>query len=788
MNYKELAGPWLHASWLKRCSRSKTILPPQPFEILVSCHSSNFSERQKEETQETEIDEFAADSTGEELFADAGSGNQDTELSGHPADKSQGTSQTDSQATEVAENTPTTDLSEIWKQRREFQQAKLSSVPSASAVAKPTSPAAVQPEQVKGFQRYAAVRSGTAASETHNKWLTSQLDAIASWYSDAPEAVEDQFRARQFGMLSNLFGGFPEMKPSSSDMLDAITAVQQLPRVNNTAQELREWLVAGAAGDLPRLQRLRSSAVRQELKELQQVWGIGLKNAQRLRAMGFGSVRLLQRCVFGPLPVAALPPQLPRDVVARLQQATSDVQRGHALGLTGPAITSLPFTAEIQRRIPRAEIESLFAGIQSTLTQLYPPAIAQVCGSFRRGAASSGDIDVLITHPDGGLLDIRPLLRILSICGGLVAHLASPDLPPVFGSFSRSSIQKLDAATDADLSRKQMYMGIGVDKGVRSLCMATLMLRLLQLAPRSSSCSDAERKQHVVSMLPWIAVAAPIESTAHADVLGLKRQVNHATLIALSSLAAPSVLAHSCRCCVPAASERTDAAETLYASPAASEDSDALGSLDDAPGGGHDPTASPVPLTQAVGLDKALAANTRISAGTKQRLVQLLPILWHIESFLGHWGPGRRVDIKSYVAAAYPFAVLYFTGSAYFNRSMRFYADNNGLTLSDTGVARVTARDKRRGIRQAQAKERHLRTERDIFDFLGIPWKEPWERNCLPIDVNSIPLGNSGATAHGGASEAGGQVGAAPASISPAQLLRDERCVKMMTAILKDQH
>ena len=35
------------------------------------------------------------------------------------------------------------------------------------------------------------------------------------------------------------------------------------------------------------------------------------------------------------------------------------------------------------------------------------------------------------------------------------------------------------------------------------------------------------------------------------------------------------------------------------------------------------------------------------------------------------------------------FALLYFTGSDHFNRSMRFYANLKGLSLSDTGLQPV---------------------------------------------------------------------------------------------------
>lgn len=49
----------------------------------------------------------------------------------------------------------------------------------------------------------------------------------------------------------------------------------------------------------------------------------------------------------------------------------------------------------------------------------------------------------------------------------------------------------------------------------------------------------------------------------------------------------------------------------------------------------------------------------------------------------------RRIDIKVYPKDQYGFAILYFTGSDYFNRSMRLFAEQKGFTLSDHGLAPV---------------------------------------------------------------------------------------------------
>ena len=55
---------------------------------------------------------------------------------------------------------------------------------------------------------------------------------------------------------------------------------------------------------------------------------------------------------------------------------------------------------DFSKRIPRKEMTQLreiaFGYVEAVDSKL----VATVCGSFRRGAASSGDIDILIGHPD----------------------------------------------------------------------------------------------------------------------------------------------------------------------------------------------------------------------------------------------------------------------------------------------------------------------------------------------------------------------------------------------------
>ena len=98
----------------------------------------------------------------------------------------------------------------------------------------------------------------------------------------------------------------------------------------------------------------------------------------------------------------------------------------------------------------------------------------------------------------------------------------------------------------------------------------------------------------------------------------------------------------------------------------------------------------------------------------------------------------RRLDIKYYPRAVFPFALLYFTGSDHYNRSLRHYVKGLGWSLSDHGLTRVVrdeapARRAPGGRAPAAEKtwESHslaAASEADVLRLIGVPWREPAER------------------------------------------------------------
>lgn len=83
----------------------------------------------------------------------------------------------------------------------------------------------------------------------------------------------------------------------------------------------------------------------------------------------------------------------------------------------------------------------------------------------------------------------------------------------------------------------------------------------------------------------------------------------------------------------------------------------------------------------------------------------------------------RRVDFLYAPPIEYPFSILYFTGSAEFNVAMRGYLRQKQLTLNEHTLCHILPTGKKGDPIAAE-----FTSERDIFDYIGLEWKEPHER------------------------------------------------------------
>jgi DNA polymerase IV len=102
---------------------------------------------------------------------------------------------------------------------------------------------------------------------------------------------------------------------------------------------------------------------------------------------------------------------------------------------------------------------------------------------------------------------------------------------------------------------------------------------------------------------------------------------------------------------------------------------------------------------------------------------------WHGASCLPTSTVWRRIDFLLVPEEEMGAALIYFTGNDIFNRSIRLLARKKKMRLNQRGLYK----DVKRGWKGEKLNKGMLvegRSERRIFEVLGVPWREPEERIC----------------------------------------------------------
>jgi len=106
-----------------------------------------------------------------------------------------------------------------------------------------------------------------------------------------------------------------------------------------------------------------------------------------------------------------------------------------------------------------------------------------------------------------------------------------------------------------------------------------------------------------------------------------------------------------------------------------------------------------------------------LSRGSSKTLV-----IARLPTINGKERTARRIDFLYAPPDEFAFAILYFTGSKMFNTVMRQYGLNKGYTFNEHGI--YLLENKKKGAKVTK----EFKTEKDIFDFLGLQFKTPVER------------------------------------------------------------
>lgn len=192
-----------------------------------------------------------------------------------------------------------------------------------------------------------------ASANKNNERIHAMLIELA----ETEKVKGDNFRA------SSYFKAAAEVKKFDVAIMTGKQASDNIKGVGKKIAEKIDELLS--TGTLAKLERERESESTRVLRELQRVSGIGIEKAKKLMEAGITTLD-------------------------ELRQQPDRLTRTEKIGLK--------YVDEFERRIPRAEMEQLEAYVLKAARAHDPPLDAVVCGSYRRGAASSGDIDVLLTH------------------------------------------------------------------------------------------------------------------------------------------------------------------------------------------------------------------------------------------------------------------------------------------------------------------------------------------------------------------------------------------------------
>ena len=253
--------------------------------------------------------------------------------------------------------------------------------------------------------REAASSSAQPKGLPVNLQIAEQLDQLAEYLQLEDGSGVSQFRGsayrRTAKMLRNLLGEV------SLDNLHL-----HFEKGSSQRDHVENYLRTGAC---ELLELKKKDKKLQAMVQLQKIWGVGPWTAKKLVAVhDISSIDDLREKVKGN--PAILDPQ-------------------QHIGLNR--------LDDLQHRIPRDEIAEIFSIIRAEAQDIEPGVEAQVCGSYRRGAPSCGDIDILFVPPEGTPYLFNFLNKLVERLGSrgiglLTDHLSLPDSFRDYSNKSRS--------------------------------------------------------------------------------------------------------------------------------------------------------------------------------------------------------------------------------------------------------------------------------------------------------------------------------------------------------------
>ncbi|XP_036385251.1 DNA polymerase beta-like [Megalops cyprinoides] len=194
-----------------------------------------------------------------------------------------------------------------------------------------------------------------APQETLNEGITDFLIELANYEKNVNRAIH---KYNAYRKAASVIGKYPQKIKSGTEAkkLDGVGA--------KIAEKIDEFL---ATGKLRKLEKIRNDDTSTSINLLTRVTGIGPAAARKFVEDGVKTL----------------------DDLRKIEHKLNHHQQ-----------IGLKYFEDFEKRIPRAEMEKMESLILKELKLVDPTYIGTICGSYRRGAQSSGDIDILLTHPN----------------------------------------------------------------------------------------------------------------------------------------------------------------------------------------------------------------------------------------------------------------------------------------------------------------------------------------------------------------------------------------------------
>ncbi|XP_012253755.2 DNA polymerase beta-like [Athalia rosae] len=168
---------------------------------------------------------------------------------------------------------------------------------------------------------------------------------------------------------------------------------KKLPGIGDKiAKKIDEFL---QTGKLQKLEKINADGITAPINLLTRVSGIGPAKAKELVDAGIKTLN-------------------------DLKENEDKLNRHQKIGLK--------YFDDFEKKIPREEVQRIETFLNASLSDSDPRYIVTICGSYRRGKAESGDIDVLIAHPSYTSSDSDGKKKGLNMLKSIIEHLEQKEL------------------------------------------------------------------------------------------------------------------------------------------------------------------------------------------------------------------------------------------------------------------------------------------------------------------------------------------------------------------------